>query len=402
MTAQSNPYHRMTANVCLLSTCGAVMFTVNAILIASAALVGASLAPQPVYATVPVFLLFVLNMGFAMPASLLMKWIGRRAGFQIGAAIGCLGGVISAYAISMQSFALFCLGVAMIGVHNSFGTFYRFAAADVSSEEFRSRAISYVLAGSVLAAFLGPNIANFTKSMVAGELFAGSYWAVSFLFFLEFLLVSFLKVPDLNREEEKKAGRPLREIVLRPLFLVALGSATVGYGVMNLLMTSTPLAMHELGLGFGKTAQVIQWHIVAMFAPSFFTGHLIKRFGEMNIITWGLVALVASIVASFILGGTFISFVASLVLLGLGWNFTFIGGTTLVTSTYKPSEKAKVQGFNDTFMFSIVSFTALMSGVLHHLWGWYVLCAGTLVPIFIISGFILWFRTQNKSIPSAI
>ncbi len=395
MNSPAEPFARMGSNVCLLSVSNAIMYTVNAVLIASAALVGARLAASPIYSTVPVFMLFVSSMGFAFPASMLMKFIGRRMGFQIAACLGSIGAFICCYAITVQSFFLFCVGIGMIGIHNAFGAFYRFAAADVSTEDFKSRAISYVLAGSVVAAFIGPNLANLTKNSISESLFAGSYLSAGVCFLLALVVVSFLQVPNVNAEEEKKAGRPLIQIASQPMFWLALCSATVGYGVMNLLMTSTPLAMHAQEMHFGKTAQVIQWHIVSMFAPSFFTGHLIRKFGELNIIFSGVCVLIACIAVSFLLGDSFISFLLTLILLGIGWNFTFIGGTTLLTTTYAPSEKAKVQGLNDTVIFSVVSVTALMSGVLHHLWGWHMICLSTLLPILAIGVFVLWLKRQR-------
>ena len=199
--------------------------------------------------------------------------------------------LLSGYAIVLQSFLFFCMGIALIGIGNAFGGFYRFAAADVAEESYRSRAISYVLAGSVVAAFIGPNMAIFTKETISGALFAGSYVSLAVIYFGALILISFLKVPPGNVEAEKKKGRPLRVIAAQPLFILALCSATVAYGVMNLLMTSTPLAMEARGMGFGQTAQVIQWHIFAMFAPSFFTGHLVRKFGDVNIIFTGLMAL---------------------------------------------------------------------------------------------------------------
>lgn len=391
----------MRVNVGILSCCQATLFVANSILIATAALIGVVLAPDPLYATVPVAMLFLFGMGGAMPASLLMKKVGRRAGFQIGSIFHIFGALLSGFAITEQSFLLFGFGIAMIGVGNAFGAFYRFAAADVADVSYRSRAISYVLAGSVVAAFIGPNLANLTKNAVPDALFAGSYWALAIVYSIALILITFLKVPEVDKQAEKKKGRPLREIAKQPRFLLAVIAATVGYGVMNLLMTSTPLAMEANGMSFMHTSQVIQWHIFAMFAPSFFTGHLVNKFGELNIILAGLLALLASVFFTFLFGLSFFSFIAALVLLGIGWNFTFLGGTTLLTTTYKPSEKAFVQGFNDLFVFSIVTLTALMSGILHHLWGWFVVAAGASIPIFVVAVFALWTQRRQKSVQVA-
>lgn len=385
----------MRRNVSLLAACQAFMFAANSVLIASAALVGAALADDIVYATVPVAVMFVFGMGFAMPASLLMKRIGRRAGFQVGSLAGIVGALTCAYAIQAHSFTLFCVGVGFIGMHNAFGSFYRFAAADVSSESYRSRAVSYVLAGSVIAAFVGPNMANLTKHLWADAVFSGSYLALSACYVGSLFLISFLQVPREDADEIRTPGRPLKEIAAQPLFVLALLSATVGYGVMNLLMTSTPLAMHARGMDFSQTAQVIQWHIVAMFLPSFFTGHLIARFGDLNVILAGCAALISSICVALFLGDSHVDFLMTLALLGIGWNFTFLGGTTLLTKTYRPSEKAKSQGFNDLCVFSVVSLTALLSGVLHHLSGWFILCAGAAIPVILVGASVLWLRATS-------
>ena len=392
-----NTIKRMRLNVGILSICQASMFTANSVMIASAALVGMVLAPEPIYATVPISMVFLFGMGFALPASMIMKYIGRRLGFMIGLLFGILGALLSGYAIVSQSFLLFCMGIALIGIGNAFGSFYRFAAADVADESYRSRAISYVLAGSVVAAFIGPNMANFTKETISGALFAGSYVSLAVIYFGALILISFLKVPPGNVEAEKKKGRPLRVIAAQPLFILAVCSATVAYGVMNLLMTSTPLAMEARGMGFGQTAQVIQWHIFAMFAPSFFTGHLVRKFGDVNIIFTGLMALLGCIFITFLFGDSFLAFCAELMLLGIGWNFTFLGATTLLTSTYEPSEKAFVQGLNDLCVFSVVTMTALMSGVLHHIWGWFVMSSGAVVPIVLLSLLLLWVKKNQAS-----
>ncbi len=389
---------RMKVNVAILSFSQACLYTANSILIASAALVGTALASNPMYATAPVAMIFLFGMGFAMPASLLMKVIGRRLGFQIGLVFSAGGACLAGYAIILQAFIVFCIAIALIGIGNAFAGFYRFAAADVADETYRSRAISLVLAGSVAAAFIGPNLANLTKDTVSGHLFAGSYWALAAVYLLSLVVMSFLKVPPASEKKMTQKGRALSEILVQPRFIVALASAMVGYGVMNLLMTSTPLAMEARGMGFGQTAQVIQWHIFAMFAPSFFTGHLVRKLGDLSIIFAGLIALLASISVTFVFGESFAAFCAELILLGIGWNFTFLGGTTLLTTVYEPSEKAMVQGFNDLCVFAVVTFTALMSGVLHHCWGWFVLSGGAVAPILV--AMLLVLRVRGKSDPT--
>ncbi len=391
---------RMRLNVLILSLCQACLYTANAVLIASAALIGMSMASDPIYATVPVAMVFLFGMGFALPASILMKHIGRRLGFQVGLLFSISGACLSGYAVTAQSFLLFCFGIALIGIGNAFGGFYRFAAADVSTENYRSRAISYVLAGSVAAAFIGPNLVNLTKNSLINSVFAGSYFTLAGVYLLSLVLVSFLRVPQIQNEQVQLERRHLGEIMKQPEFILAVVSATVGYGVMNLLMTSTPLAMDSRGMSFGQTALVIQWHIFAMFAPSFFTGHLVRKIGDLNVIGAGLVALFLSVLVPYVMGDTFAAFCFALMLLGVGWNFTFLGGTTLLTKVYRPSEKALVQGVNDLCVFSVVTFTAIMSGVLHYVWGWYVLNAGASIPIFVVVLLVLWVKRLRALAPA--
>lgn len=401
MSSISETMPRMRSNVLILSLCQACMYTCNAVLIASAALIGMTLAPSPLFATVPVAMVFLFGMGCALPASLLMKRIGRRSGFQLGLLFSISGACLSGYAVLSQGFIPFCSGIALIGVGNAFGGFYRFAAADVSTENYRSRAISYVLAGSVAAAFIGPNLVDMTKNSVAGAVFAGSYFTLAGVYLLSLISVSFLKVPQVSAADGQTRGRPLTEIAKQPEFLLAVASATVGYGIMNMLMTSTPLAMDMREMSFRQTALVIQWHIFAMFAPSFFTGHLVHKFGDLRVIGAGLIALFVSISTPYILGDSFFSFCLALMLLGIGWNFTFLGGTTLLTSIHKPSEKAVVQGVNDLCVFSVVTVTAFMSGVLHHIWGWHVLNAGAAIPLLIVSVMVIWVRRKRVAVTAA-
>jgi len=387
----------MRLNILILSLCQACLYTSNAVLIASAALIGLSMASDPIYATVPVAMIFLFGMGCALPASILMKRIGRRRGFQMGLVFSIAGACISGYAVVGQSFLLFCVGIALIGIGNAFGGFYRFAAADVATESYRSRAIAYVLAGSVAAAFLGPNLVALTRNSIGTAVFAGSYFTLAGVYSLAFVLVSFLKVPEFSGSQMPQAMRPLRQIMQQPEFLLAVVSATVGYGVMNLLMTSTPLAMATRGMSFGQTAIVIQWHIFAMFAPSFFTGHLVRWLGDLSVIGAGLTALILSILVPHVMGDSFAAFCTALILLGIGWNFTFLGGTTLLTSVYRPSEKAHVQGINDLCVFAVVTITAIMSGVLHYLWGWYVLNAGASIPIVLVVLMVIWVRKTRRA-----
>jgi len=287
-------------------------------------------------------------------------------------------------------------------VFNGFGQYYRFTAAEVAPDDFRSRAISYVLAGGMVAAFAGPNLANWSRHMLAAE-FAGSYACLIGLYLLAFGLASLLRIPKPATDSKSTGGRPLGVIARQPAYLVAVASAMVGYGVMNFIMIATPLAMKGHAHGFADTAFVIQWHVFGMFVPSFFTGHLIKRFGTANIMLSGTLMLGGCVWINF--GGTTVPhFWSALVLLGLGWNFLFVGATTLLTATYSPDEKAKAQALNDFIVFGTVTLTSFSSGAVQHILGWQTINMAVIPFLVIVGAANLWLRrkqritkTQNRS-----
>ena len=383
------PIPRFKIDVALLATCQALFMTGTSLLIAAAALVGLALAPSAGLATVPLGLQFLAMMLFTFPASLYMQRFGRRIGFASGAALGLLGALLAAWSIGSGSFAGLCAGTFCIGVFVAFAQYYRFAAADVADEEYRSRAISLVLAGGVIAAFAGPNLANASRDAIAAAPYAGCFVVVAGLAALTMLVLAFVRVPRPPARAGDGAARPLVEIATQPRYLTAVTGALVGYSVMNLLMTSTPLAMETRTFPFADTASVIQWHVVGMFAPSFFTGHLIRRFGTLRIMLTGAV-LQAACVAVNLSGDTYIHFLLALLLLGLGWNFLFIGATTLLTETYTAREKAKAQGFNDLLVFTVVTFTATTSGYLHFELGWRSLNVGVVPFLVLVAAAIAW------------
>lgn len=359
-------------NVTILSLCQALMMSSSSLIISTSALVGAALAQDIRWATAPLASMFLGTLLCTFPASILMKHIGRRAGFMIGVGVGWVGAGFATLAIATGNFAGFCLGSLLIGVFNGFGQYYRFAAADVATEAFRSRAISYVMAGGVVAAFLGPNLARFSRGWFEGSEFAGSYASILILLMLSFMLLSFTRIRKAAPAERRESGRPLSIIATQPFFVIAVSGSMIAYGVMNILMTATPLAMTGHGFVFSDAAFVIQWHVFAMFAPSFFTGTVIAKVGAIRVMRWGSLLLLACIGVN-LAGTTIVHFWLALVLLGLGWNGLFIGGTSLLTTTYQPAEKAKAQGLNDLLVFSTVGLTALSSGLLHHAVGWQTL-----------------------------
>lgn len=340
----------------------------TSLLIATSALVGRLLADDSSMATIPLGLQFLGMTVAAIPASLFMGRFGRRAGFLVGITLGIIGTLLASYAVLAGSFVLFCLASFLVGMYNGSGQFYRFAAADVAPEGRRARAISLVLAGGIVAGFMGPNLASWTRELLSPD-FAGSYLVLAGLYLVGMLAISLLRIPVPPRQVQKDPGRPLPEIARQPAFLVAVAAATVGYGAMNLLMVATPLSMDSHAHPFDDAAFVIQWHVLAMFVPSFFTGELVRRFGLLTVLAAGAVLMLACIGVHWS-GHSVWHYWAGLVLLGVGWNFLFIGGTTLLTETYTEAEKAKCQAMNDFIVFGTVTMTALGSGALLSLLGW--------------------------------
>ncbi|MFT5503770.1 MAG: MFS family permease [Gammaproteobacteria bacterium] len=372
------------------------MLSCTSLTMASAALVGFRLAPDPSQATLPLGLIYLSVMLTMIPASLLMKKYGRRVGFAIGGCAAVVSGGVSFYGILVSSFPIFCTGTAIFGISSGFAHYYRFAAAEVSSESYKSRAISWVLAGGLIAAFIGPNLANLTKDVIPDAMFAASFASIS-LFGLGVIIIQlFIRIPLPSSEESSGEKRPLSFILTRPVFLVAVLCAMIAYATMNLLMTATPLAMHHHGMEFGDTAMVIQWHLVGMFAPSFFTGHLIHRFGVLKIMFTGAFILICCAIVP-LAGENFNHFLLGLILLGIGWNFLYIGGTTLLTEVYKPAEKGVVQGCNEFLVFSATALTAMTSGYLHHTLGWSILNQMTIPLICFAALIIAFLGWQSKT-----
>lgn len=353
----------------------------TAIVVSSASLVALILLGEDkTLATIPVTAMVTGTAIATIPASIFMKKVGRKAGFVFGALLGMTGAMIAGYSIYMASFLGFTIGAAMIGTYTAFGNYYRFAAVDVAGPEFRSKAVSYVMAGGVVAGFLGPQIASHTKDLFLPYVFMGPFLAVIIMGFLVLVMISFVHIPKLETFDFEDTPRPLREIIKQPAFMVASLSAMIGYAGMSFIMTATPLAMVGCGLAISDSFNVISWHVVAMFGPSFFTGSLIARFGDFKIIFAGAVlGMICVVVALSGLG--LANFWIALVLLGLSWNFMFIGGTTLLTTTYKPSEAAKVQGLNDFLVFGTVATASLSAGIIQQKFGWDTVTL-TVMPFF--------------------
>ncbi len=370
------------------------MTSTSAIISTAPIVGGILLVDDKSLATLPLALQFVAMALTTIPASLYMGRFGRKVGFITGASIGACGGALGAYAIMQGDFVLFCIASLLTGSFNGFCHYFRFAAADVSTDAFRSKAISYVLAGSIVAALLGPTLARNTADLMSAQ-FAGVYLALIVVYLLVACIVSFIDIPRPTAEQRKAGGRPLSKITRQPKFIIAVCAATFGYLVMSFLMTVTPIAMGVCGFTFSDSSYVIQAHILGMYAPAFVTGHLINRFGVNNILIAGSVLCGASIVIH-LSGIGFMNFLFGLVLVGVGWNFLFTGGTTLLTQTYTPAEKAKVQGLNDFFIWGTISIGAVTSGAVQHSVGWSAVNLVMAPLVLVVFATTLWLRFSGR------
>ncbi len=383
--------------ISLLAACQALLLTNGVTLVAINALAGYALAPDKRLATLPVVGYVLGSAVSTLPASHFMRRHGRRAGFILGAASGMLGGAVGALAIFLQSFWLLCAATFCSGIYQAFGQYFRFAAAEVAPGEWKSRAISLTLAGGIVGGFIGPAVGKLTRDLYAPQ-FIASYASLIGFALVSMAIAASLRFPPQSQSEQHGGGRPLGEIARQPAFIVAALAAAAGYGVMNLLMNATPLAMDFCGLDFGDAAFVLQWHVIGMFAPSFFTGGLIARFGVLNILLAGA-ALMAACIGIAASGQTLMHFWWALLLLGIGWNFLYIGGTTLLTETYAPAEKAKTQGLNDFLMFFAMAGSSFASGALVTSAGWTLLnqIALPFVAVTALASATLWLKRRTVS-----
>jgi predicted MFS family arabinose efflux permease len=381
-------------SVALLALAQALLLTNGVALIAVNGLVGLSLAPARGLATLPVTTLVLGGALSTLPASHFMRRYGRRAGFMLGAAIGALGAGVGLLALQRHSFAWLCFGTFCSGIYNAFGGYYRLAAAEVASAEWKSRAISLTLAGGLIGAFVGPWLGKHTRELLPTQ-FAASYGALVLVALVAMALVSRLQVPMEQTGVVQARSRSTLAILRQPKFVVAVLSAGVGYGVMNLLMSATPIAMDLCGFSFNEASMVLQWHVVGMFAPSFITGDLIKRFGVLRIILAGAALLFACIGLA-LHGQSLQHFLWSLLLLGLGWNFLFVGGTTLLTETYAPEEKATAQGWNDALVFASMLASSLTAGVVVTGPGWPTLNRLALPFVLLLVLSVATLRYKNR------
>lgn len=383
-------------NVGLLAACQAMLMTNNATLIAVNGLAGLALAPTVSLATLPVTC-WVVGGGIAtMQASKYMKKVGRRAGLIRGASVGIAGAAICAAAIWQASFWLLCFGALVWGTYNAFGQYYRFVAAEVAAPDFRATAVSLVLAGGLVGGIVGPTLSRYTVDLV-GPKFAGAYLALIVFALATMAILSRIRIPDPTAAEQVASGRPLWEIARQPKYIVAVLAGAISYGVMNFLMTSTPIAMGVCGHPYGDAALVISSHVIGMFAPSFVTGGLIRRFGTIPVMLAGAALNIVSIAIA-LSGVAVANFWWSLVLLGVGWNFLYIGATTLLTETYRPEERAKAQGANETAIFAMMAISSFSSGMIVTNAGWEKVnyAATPLIAVVILALLYLSFELRKS------
>ncbi len=389
-------------NVAILAYAQAVLGSQLAIQIILGGLAGARLAGDPSLATLPISIAVLVSMFAAPAASLFMGRFGRRAGFLLGALSGATAGALSAWSLLLDNFAVLLAGAACFGIYQAFQGFYRFAAADTATDAFKPKAISWVLAGGLAAAFIGPEVVRMASGLLAPIPFAGAYLMVVILNALGAAGLLFLRIPlSRTRVDTTRSGRPLGAIFRQPTVIVAVLCAMVSYALMSLVMTSTPLAMSHHGLSVDDAAEVVRLHVLAMFAPSFVTGSLITRFGHGKIIALGLLLLGSCGVIA-IAGVELAHFSWALIALGVGWNFGFIGATSLLATAHTEEERAKVQGLNDFLVFALVAFASFGSGALLSAYGWFAVQYAMIPALTIAALSLAWLSlTSAKQSRSA-
>jgi len=398
MTDATAFHARAKHNVAILSFMQAVLGAQLPVYIILGGLAGALLAEDKSLATLPIACQMITGMITAAPVSLLMGRFGRKPGFYLGAVCGMIGGALATYAVLSGSFVLLCIAHAFAGTYQTTHNLFRFAATDTASDSFKPRAISYVMAAGLVSAIVGPEIVIRFGDYFAPIPFAGAYAATIIVGLIGTLAIPFLDLPKPEKRTKGDDGRPMLEIFRNPAVPVAMLCAMVSYAVMTFVMTSTPLAIVACGFGDAQAADVVRWHVLAMFAPSFFTGTLIAKFGHGKIIGIGLFLLAAC--TGIALSGIEIEkFYAALICLGLGWNFGFIGATSLLTANHRPEERAKVQGLNDFLVMGLVAIGALSSGKIMAIAGWETVNLSVLVPIVLAGAaliFLAFYERRSK------
>ncbi|HSW05294.1 MFS transporter [Aquabacterium sp.] len=389
----------MNPRLALLTLCQGLLMVNNVTFIAINGLVGLALAPAGWMATLPIT---GYVAGGALATGLVahhQRRYGRRRAFQLGLLVAIASAAVCAWAVLTRDFWLLTAATVIAGYYNANGSLYRFASVELVDAAYKERAISWVLAGGILGAVVGPNLAQWSRGLLA-QPFAGAYLALCGVALLSLLLISCIPFPTLPGQGQPATGRPLAEIVRQPLFIIATAACAIGYGVMNLLMAATPIAMQQCAHPFSATALVLEWHVLGMFVPSFFTGRLIKRFGVLPVMIVGLL-LNAGCVAFALHGNDVMHFLGALLALGVGWNFLFIGGTTLATSAWRPEEKTQAQAALDFCVYLTMTLTSFASGALVTTGGWQAMNLGALLPLALLAVALAWLALHQRAMARA-
>jgi predicted MFS family arabinose efflux permease len=385
-------------NAVVLAAAQALAGANNTVIVSTGGIIGIMLAPDKAMATLPITLMVVGMWAGTLPVGAAAHALGRRAALQIGSAFGVLGGLVAALAVASGSFGLFLLGTFCCGVYAAGHQSYRFAAADTASPKFRPKAVAWVLSGGVFAGVLGPQLVIFTKDLWAPYLFAATYVAQAAVAALAAAVLMLVRIPRRTARLGGGTGRPLIEIARAPRFLVAVACGVASYAMMNLVMTSAPVAMVACNHSMTEAALGLQWHVLGMYLPSFFTGALIARLGVERVIGLGLLLLMASAAIN-VTGVSVWHFWIGLALLGVGWNFGFIGATALVTQCYRPAECTKVQAFNDFLIFGSMAIGSAASGLLLASVGWTAVNQMVFPVVLLAGALLMWLAWRRQPLP---
>ena len=387
----------MNRHLALLTLCQGLLMINNVVFIAINGLVGLALAPVGWMATLPIT---GYVAGGALATGLVARHqrrFGRQRTFQIGLGVAMASAAVCAYAAWTRNFWLLCFATVVAGYYSANGSLYRFASVELVPAAMKEKAISWVLAGGILGAVVGPNLASATRDVLGGAPFAGAYLSLMVVALIGIGVMAFIPFPPLPGQGggAAPAGRPLSEIVRQPVFIVAVAGCAIGYGVMNLLMAATPIAMQQCSHPFSAAALVLEWHVLGMFVPSFFTGKLVQRFGALPVMAVGLL-LNLGCVAFALSGNDVMHFLGALLVLGVGWNFLFIGGTTLATEAYRPEEKPRAQAAVDFCVYTTMAVTSFSSGALVTTGGWTAMNHGTLAPLALLAAALAWLAWLRR------
>ena len=368
-------------NIMFLSLCVALSASAMSLIFTVAAVIGYSLATDKSLSTLPIAFMMIAMMAMTAPSAMVMAKFGRRFGFWMGSGIAMLGALSGMGAVYYGNFWLLCVACACIGAGNAIAMQYRFAAAEAAPPEFRARAISYTMLGGLASAFIGPNLASFARDWFETVPFLGTFVALIGLQVLLIIAIGQLRLPDARGVKHVEPARALKTVLGQPAIIIAIFAGALGYAVMSFVMTATPLAILDCDYVFGDAAFIIQWHVVGMYAPGFFTGNLIKRFGALKVIQTGAILNFVCLAVALSGEDLLANFWVSLVILGIAWNFMFVGATTFLTENYRPSEQARVQAINEFVVFGTVAIGSLSAGTIYAASGWITLLYSAALPV---------------------